>query len=170
MTAAADVWVLYDSGRLPPWLRIPCLLVAVFCLGLTIDRSWLRLFGRTLLLPVFPETPLGWIPAVAATALLAVFFAQLSVGRKRILWNSTSRQLIVEDRWLFGTARSCRAQADLVSVWLRFGRVLAGTHWNVYVRDSCGVAHWLTQLQAEPDARAVAERIAAAIERPLEVT
>jgi hypothetical protein len=169
MDAASDVRVLYDSGRLPLWVRILCLLFAVVCIILAGDLVWLRLFGRSLISPAAaPKTPLGWFPAVAATMLLAIWFLQLWTGRKRILWESGSRQLIVEDRWLLGTAKTSLAQSDLVSIQVRRGRTLFSRWWDIYAQDSCCKARRLTQLSAEADARAVAAQIAGAIERPLE--
>jgi hypothetical protein len=168
MSTNSDIQVVYDSGRLPVWFRIPCFLIGLFCCVLTLDLIGTWLFGRSLLWATPWETPLGWFPAVAGTALLAFWFLSIWAARNRVLWDMGSWQLIHEGHWLFGTTRIYRSQANLVSVLIRFNRSLFSASWDVYVRDTSGVLHWLTGQQTEAYARAVAERIAAAIERPFE--
>jgi epsilon-lactone hydrolase len=49
LNVLTETTALHDSDRLPVWLRVPCLLVALLCLVLTVNLLWLGLVGLTLL-------------------------------------------------------------------------------------------------------------------------
>ena len=106
MTPAVDPSnpaVLYDTKRVPLWLRLPCLLLALLCLAMAIDLIALPVVGHTLLLPPPGQLPLRWLPAVVGTSLLAALLLQVWLGRKRIVWEAECGQLLLEDPWLLGT-------------------------------------------------------------------
>jgi hypothetical protein len=54
-------------------------------------------------------------------------------------------------------------------VRVRQGHLKASTFWDVSLLDSSGRETWLTRLYAEAQGRSLAERIAATINRPLEL-
>jgi hypothetical protein len=167
--ATSNAEILYDSGRVPLWLRLPCLLLALLCLAIAIDLVALPVAGQTLLLPPPVELPLGWLPAVLGAVLLAAFLSQVWLGRKRILWEAGCGELLLEDRWLLGTSRRRIGRPALAAVQVRLKRLRASTFWDIYIRGRCGRVTWLTRAYAGADAQAVGGRIAAAIGRPLEV-
>jgi hypothetical protein len=78
--ATGNAEILYDSGRVPLGLRLPCLLLALLCLAIAIDLAALPVVGRTLLLPPPVGLPLGWLPAFLGTVLLAAFLSQVWLG------------------------------------------------------------------------------------------
>jgi hypothetical protein len=167
--STSNTEILYDSGRVPLWWRLPCLLLALLSLAIVVDLVALPVVGQTLLLPPPVELPLGWLPAVLGTLFLAAFLLQVWLGRKRILWEAESGELLLEDRWLLGTARRRTGPMTLAAVLVRGKRLRASTFWDIYLRDCDGRVTWLTRAYAEADAHAIGGRIAAAIKRPLEV-
>ena len=162
--------ILYDSGRVPLLIRVPCLLLAFLCLAILFDLAVLLAFDRTVLLPPPTDLPAGWLVAFAGTAVLAAFMLSVWVGRTRIIWDAELGVLQVEGRWLFGTTRRNLPQAELAVVRIRHGRILGSSAWNVSLLDSSGRENWLTQLNTEAVARSLGERIAEATHKPLELT
>src|SRR5262249_52026923 len=142
-TVAPEGEVLYDSGRVPLWLRTPGLLLALLCLAILFDLVALRAFGRTVFLPPPTDLPAGWLVAFIGTGVLAWLLLQVWVGRKRILWDAERRQLRLEDRWLFGTIRRALPRADTAVVRVRHGRLKASTFWDVSLLATSGRETWL---------------------------
>jgi hypothetical protein len=165
--ASSNAEILYDSGRVPLWLRLPCLLLALLCLAIVIDLIALRVVGHTLLLPP-GKLPSGWLPAVLGTSLLAAFVLQVWLGGRRILWEAACGQLLLEDPWLLGTWRRRLDQRACAAVRVRRTHLLASTFWDISIRERGGRATWLTCASNEAEAHAVGGRIAAALQCPLE--
>ena len=160
---------IYDTGRLPLWIRLPSALLGLFVSVLWIDLVLEHIVGLDfrLLIAGPISTPLGVAPALVGLALLALFFFQVWFGRKRILFAPEPQQLVVEDYWLAGVWRSRLAVSEIEQIKLKCGRALSSRFWNIYAVSPTVRATWLTRCRDRARARDVAERIATAIGRPV---
>ena len=66
--------VLYDSGRLPIWLRVLCLVLAVLFLLLAVDVLMSTTVGLGLLGREATRVPLGPVPTIILLLLMAYVF------------------------------------------------------------------------------------------------
>ena len=164
--------VVYDSKRLPLWLRVPAL-----AFGLFLCVIWTHLVCEHVLGVRFristsgpTGTPMGVPVAVTAVALLALFFVNLWIARRRILLVNGGQELSVEVRWLFGTSRDRISVPATVRVEVRRKTLKASTFWDIYaVNPADRFGGWLTRCYSAADANEVGEKIANAIGRPVAV-
>ena len=154
---------VYDGGRAPWWVRVPCLLLGVVCLLLLADLLCARLLNLHWL---DARTPLGVVPAVLALVLLAFWMIQVWYGRKRIFWDAAGQRLMVEDRLLIWTVRRRIPASQVTSIEVRRGRTLASTFWDIYACAPMGKTTWLTRAYEKEDAADIAQRLARTLERP----
>lgn len=148
--------VLYDTGRASLWFHVPMLLLRVALLLvltiLIIKTSW------TL---QWPDLFLAfcWFVPLTYLALGTVYWHL----RKRILWDSAGRSLVVEDRLLFLTTRQRIPASKVDSIEVRHGLILKSTVLTVRVRGLTGRTTWLAQVYKKENAVALAKRIADAV-------
>jgi hypothetical protein len=153
--------LLYDTGRMPLWARIPLLAFGAFCLVLAADTAG-RAAQMFTLLPFQndPELPHGPTVAVLACFVLGSFFVLVCFARRRWFWEDETRQLINEWRWLFWATRSVIDGASIASVRIYEARVLSSRHWNIKLLDHAGRATSLWAEHSAASATAAARHIA----------
>jgi hypothetical protein len=162
--------IVYDSGRLPLWLRVPTLVFGLFPCVLLFDVVCEHVLGipSRILLSGPSTTPAGVPIAVIAIALLALFMVNTWVARRRILLVNGGQELLVEVPWLFGTSRARISVPAIVRVEVRCATLRAKTFWDVYaVILANRVGGWLTRCYSEEDANEVGGRISNAVGRPM---
>lgn len=155
---------VYDSGRVPFLIRVPCLALGIFCFLIACDLISHRVFGVGIIFASSPDTPLGFIPALLGMTILSWFMFHVWFGWNRIVWMPSSQELVLNYRNLLFRKTSKHIHRDAISfVAIRRGRLLTGTFWDLYVVNPEGKRRWLTRQYSEVKAATVAHVIAEAV-------
>lgn len=151
--------LLYDTGNLPLWVRLPTVLAGVFALWLSAHLVSSHLFGYDLGLPTTGESGsplLGFI----VTLGLGGFFVSVWFLRNRIVFDSKQCQIVVHHFGLFGQSQRKIPLDGAKGVYVRPGRVRASRFWDLGIEFTDGSRRWLTRVYngAEATARVFSER------------
>ena len=156
--------LLYDTKRLPLFIRLPFLLFGILYLLLLVDILGDWLFG----LPIFGLKPKASdrVFFVVLLSALSIGVIQLWYGRKRILWDAIDECLIIKDRLLFWDTQQRIARAQISSIQIRSGSIRSRTFWYIYACEFTAGETRLIRIGNKEKASEIAERIARAIDRP----
>ena len=142
--------LLYDTGRLPIWLRLPIALFGLFVLWLSAHIASSHPFGHDLGLHLtgWSGSPLmGFIVALG----LGLFFVSVWFLRNRIVFDSGRGEVVVRHSGLFGRSQRRIPLAGARAVYVEYARLLASTFWDIGIEFDNGRREWVTRVYAGAD-------------------
>jgi hypothetical protein len=157
-----DCITLYDSGRVPLLIRIPCLALGLLCLSALADLLSRHVFGVGVGFLSTRPGPFGLIPALLGTGILSYGMLSIWFGRNRICWIPASRELVSEGMNLWWRSRTRIPRDVISSIAVEKGSVKS-SFWDLYAVKSDGTRVWLTRQNVESEAMTVARNIAGGV-------
>lgn len=162
--------ILYDTGRIPLWFRIPALVFGVFVLFLAVQLATYGLFGINLRFPMSDVNSGSYLLATLACLLIAALWIYIWFAQLRILFDSTRQELIVASR---GYTRWHETHVSLIGcreIQIRHVRGTRGsTSWKVGVMLADGSNKDLAQIMRTPDMEMFADLLKTTTNLPVNI-
>lgn len=151
--------LLYDTGRIPFWLRLPCAAAGVFLLWISAHVLSSHLFGFALGLHFKNESGSPVI-GFLATLALGLFLLSTWFLRNRIYLDASGKEIVVRHAGLFGRSVRRIQLSDAAGVSVRPGKIRGGAFWDISIELKNGRQEWLTRVYLNNDKDAIVRTFA----------
>ncbi len=164
----SDLQLLHATGRVPLLIRIICLSFLVFCSWVLVGTVSYFITGEDLGIHLKESPHLGlWsVAGILALVLLITLFIGVWFWQNWIYLDPASRGLVFKHRGIFGISWRRLNAVDAAYVAIKRTGVLSSS-WEVLLVFGDGRTERLTSTGGEQFVQDVADRIAAAINKPL---
>ena len=145
---------IYDTARIPLFIRIPCLLLGILVLFLTI---YLPLEAAFKFSNGMNANNFGGLNVTGELILgmLGLFFVSIWFKRNEIFYDKIKHEILIKHTGLFAARWNAIPLKHTKAIYVSHGRIRATEFWNIGILYTDGKRKWLTRIHDKTQADSV---------------